>query len=81
MKAFSATKPISFSLGRTKHEFNKLIAISNVLQQDEIGYPLRLCIYECECGAFEQRWVDVHEGSLERLKTGDDVLCRWVPIE
>ena len=26
-----------------------------------MGYPLRLCIFKCECGATTQRWVDTGE--------------------
>ena len=31
---------------------------SNVIQRDSYGYPLRLCIMECQdCGYIEQVWV------------------------
>ena len=52
--------------------------ISNVLQQDEMGYPLRLCIAECTiCGKIKQVWVDVSENCLKELQTGESVLLEW----
>ena len=42
-------------------EFNKIVRRSNAIQFDEMGYPLRLCIFKCECGATTQRWVDTGE--------------------
>lgn len=51
---------------------------SNVLQQDDMGYPLRLCICRCtRCGASDQQWLDVNEKELEELKTGKSVLLKW----
>ena len=48
---------------KKKHicEFNKILRRSNAIQFDEMGYPLRLCIFKCECGATTQRWVDTGE--------------------
>ena len=48
---------------KKKHicEFNKIVRRSNAIQFDEMGYPLRLCIFKCECGATTQRWVDTGE--------------------
>ena len=48
---------------KKKHicEFNKIVRRSNAIQFDEMGYPLRLCIFKCECGATTQRWVDIGE--------------------
>lgn len=52
--------------------------ISNVLQQDEMGYPLRLCIAKCTiCDKFEQVWIDVSEQCLKELQTGESVLLEW----
>ena len=52
--------------------------ISNVLQQDEMGYPLRLCIAKCTiCGKFKQIWIDVSEQCLKELQTGESVLLEW----
>lgn len=51
---------------------------SNALQQDEMGYPLRLCICECaKCGKTTQKWFDVGESALDELKTGKSVLVTW----
>ena len=44
---------------------------SNVIQRDSYGYPLRLCIIECEgCGYTEQLWLDTNEEE-------DDVELKW----
>lgn len=60
-----------------KHEY-ELAERSNVLQQDDMGYPLRLFIYRCKkCGASTQKWVDVNEDELKDLKTGQSVLLKW----
>ena len=51
---------------------------SNALQQDSMGYPLRLCICKCEkCGYSKQEWIDVLEDELEELKTGESFLLKW----
>lgn len=51
---------------------------SNVLQLDNMGYPLRLFICECsKCGKSEQRWIDVSENTLKELDTGESVLLKW----
>ena len=51
---------------------------SNVLQQDSMGYPLRLCIIKCsKCGKCKQAWYDVNEKCLDEIKTGRFVLCEW----
>ncbi len=51
---------------------------SNALQQDEMGYPLRLFISECtKCGKTKQEWIDVNESELEELRTGKSVLVKW----
>lgn len=39
---------------------------SNVIQYDEMGYPLRLCIFSNG----EQRWVDTYEQD-------GDVVLKW----
>ena len=44
---------------------------SNVIQPDDMGYALRLCIVECkQCGKTEQMWLDSNpqEG---------DVVLKW----
>ena len=51
---------------------------SNILQQDEMGYPLRLCIVECsKCGASDQWWLDVAEECLKEIETGESLLLEW----
>ena len=51
---------------------------SNVIQQDEMGYPLRLCICKCsDCGKYDLMWIDVAEEALKELKTGESVLLKW----
>ena len=51
---------------------------SNVLQQDDMGYPLRLCVLKCSgCGKSEQMWIDVAEEALQELETGESVLLEW----
>ena len=62
---------------KCKHNW-QIIHASNVLQQDEMGYPLRLFIQKCsKCGKTEQAWYDVNEKCLEEIKTGRFVLCKW----
>lgn len=69
---------------KKKKECNHESAIyekSNVLQLDDMGYPLRLCIRRCSnCGKEEQVWLDVSKQALEELKTGESVLCEWERI-
>ena len=51
---------------KCKHNW-QITHASNVLQQDEMGYPLRLFIQKCsKC-----------EKCLEEIKTGRFVLCKW----
>lgn len=51
---------------------------SNALQQDNMGYPLRLFICKCsKCGKYDQQWIDVAEKELEELKTGESFLLKW----
>lgn len=65
---------------KCEHDW-KLTEKSNVLQQDDMGYPLRLCIWKCtKCGKSEQVWVDVSEEALKELKTGESVLLKWQKI-
>ena len=49
-----------------------------MLQQDSMGYPLRLFIMKCsKCGESKQMWIDVATEKLEELKTGESVLIKW----
>ena len=56
-----------------KHDFNKFAYTSNVVQFDNMGYPLRLCIRECDYGITNQEWVDVPESNV----TDKDVILKW----
>ena len=48
---------------------------SNVLQLDDMGYPLRLFIMKCsKCGKYDQMWIDVAEEEADELNTGESVL-------
>lgn len=56
----------------------EIIERSNALQQDDMGYPLRLFICKCsKCGKYDQQWIDVAEKELEELKTGESFLLEW----
>lgn len=51
---------------------------SNVIQQDYMGYPLRLFLCRCsKCNEFDQQWIDIGEDELEELETGKSVLLKW----
>jgi hypothetical protein len=51
---------------------------SNILQQDSMGYPLRLCVVECcKCGKTEQMWLDAPECALEEIESGKSFLLEW----
>ena len=60
-----------FGIFKKKHicDFNKIVRRSNAIQFDEMGYPLRLCIFKCECGATTQGWVDT--GKRYEMKEND----------
>ena len=49
------------------------------MQTDYNGYPVRLCICECEdCGCTDQFWLDESlEKAKEELKNGTSVLLEW----
>lgn len=59
---------------KCNHRYS-IVRTSNVLQLDEMGYPLMLCICTCElCGKQTQQWIDVAE---EVLKNKDMVILEW----
>lgn len=59
------------------HDY-KVETRSNALQQDEMGYPLRLCICRCtKCGKSTQKWLDTDIKALDELKSGKSVLVTW----
>lgn len=65
---------------KCNHEW-KITEYSNVLQLDDMGYPLRLVICTCaKCGITEQHWHDVNKSALEQLDTGKSVLLKWQKI-
>lgn len=65
---------------KCEHDW-KLTEKSNVLQQDDMGCPLRLYIWKCaKCGKSEQVWVDVSEEALKELTTGESVLLKWQKV-
>jgi hypothetical protein len=62
---------------KCRHQWSVYKA-SNALQQDDMGYPLRLFIMKCDkCGASEHAWIDVAVEELDELKTGESVLVKW----
>ena len=73
---------MKFNLIRRKHKHQwKITEVSNVVQLDDFGYPLRLCIEKCDiCEQSEQVWLDVGEEALKKLETGESVLCEWRKI-
>lgn len=63
---------------KCKHDW-RLLERSNVLQLDDMGYPLRLCIFRCnKCGKSDQQWVDVPKKELAEIDAGKSVLLRWM---
>lgn len=73
---------MKFNLIKRKHKHEwKITEVSNVIQLDAFGNPLRLCIETCEiCYHSKQAWLDVSEEALRGLKTGESVLCEWRKI-
>ena len=56
----------------------EVLARSNALQQDSMGYPLRLCIVECaKCGKTDQMWLDDNVGALDEIESGKSFLVEW----
>lgn len=65
------------SLFKCKHRW-EVVERSNALQQDSMGYPLRLCILKCsKCGKLEQQWLDTSEDALDELRNGKSFLVKW----
>lgn len=54
------------------HDY-KISECSNVIQFDDMGYPLRLCILKCYCGATKQTWIDTK-------RKDDDVILKWSTV-
>ena len=56
----------------------KVTERSNIIQQDDMGYPLRLCIVTCKrCGKTEQHWLDTDISALDEVESGKTVLLEW----
>lgn len=69
---------LRMSRSHCKHEY-AVVKRSNVLQLDDMGYPLRLCICRCKkCGASVQQWIDVSKDALKGLEAGQSVLLKWM---
>lgn len=69
---------LRMSHSHCKHEY-EVVKRSNVLQLDDMGYALRLCICRCKkCGTSTQQWIDVSEDALQELETGQSVLLKWM---
>ena len=52
---------------KCKHEYVRT-HISNVIQYDDLGYPLRLCIFECKhCKSSKQEWYDTVERDADQI--------------
>lgn len=65
------------SLFKCKYRW-EVVERSNALQQDSMGYPLRLCILKCsKCGKLEQQWLDTSEDALDELRNGKSFLVKW----
>lgn len=56
-----------------RHDF-KLYERSNVIQLDDMGYPLRLCILMCKCGMSRQEWLDTS-------RVEDDIELKWSKVD
>lgn len=50
----------------TDREPRKVISKSNIVQYDDMGYPLRLCLMSDG----EQIWLDSHDEET-------DLVCKW----
>ena len=62
---------------KCNHDWS-VYARSNALQQDDMGYPLRLCIVVCsKCFKRDQMWLDVSEKALDEVESGKSFLVEW----
>ena len=62
---------------KCKHDF-VITERSNVLQLDDMGYPLRLVIAKCKhCEYSDQIWIDVPTEEYREIETGESVLLKW----
>jgi hypothetical protein len=55
---------------KCRHDY-KIVDVSNVIQFDSLGFPLRLYVLRCtKCGNHKQEWIDSFKGK-------GDVVCKW----
>lgn len=55
-------------LWKSKHNYI-ITEKSNILQLDDMGYPLMLCIIKCDkCGKSKQVWIDVDKKLIYNKK-------------
>ena len=61
-----------------KHDYH-ISETSNILQLDDMGYPLMLCISKCQkCGKTKQIWVDVPKSILD---DSNYKILKWKQVE
>lgn len=61
-----------FKRNKCKEHKWQLKERSNVIQFDTLGYPLRLCICQCEkCKKTKQMWLD-------SSKVEHDIVLKWI---
>lgn len=60
----------------TFHKCNmEITERSNIIQYDDMGYPLRLVIVKCnKCGKSDQRWFDTTEEK-------GDLILQWKKVK
>lgn len=52
--------------------------VSNIIQFDDMGYPLLLCIETCsKCGKSQQSWIDISNNLLTEKDYESLLLCKW----
>ena len=58
----------------------KITETSNVIQFDDLGYPLMLCITKCPiCGRSKQEWYDISAQYYTKMKD-ELVECKWKKV-
>lgn len=63
------------------HEW-RITHVSNAVQFDSTGYPMRLVIERCyRCGKSEQAWRGDGSSVADQLKNGDLFHLEWRTIE
>lgn len=60
----------------------RITSTSNIIQTDDLGYPLMLVIESCpKCGNSRQSWVDVSPKIFDKLNTGECTLLKWTKVD